>query len=69
MKHLKESQDSWAGSNYAYNQTIVPRNTEIFKVNDPISYKCVDCGFDFFTYTNDEEFCAICGSEDIKKIN
>ena len=68
MKNLKES-DSWAGSNYAYNQTIVPRNTEIFKVNDPISYKCDSCEFEFFTYTKDQDYCTLCGSEDIKQIN
>lgn len=67
MKHLKESQDSWVGSNYAYNHTIVSRNTEIFKVNDPVSYNCNECGFEFFTYTKNEKYCTICGSEDIEQ--
>jgi rRNA maturation endonuclease Nob1 len=68
VKHLKESQDTWAGSNYAYNQTVVTRNAEIFKVNDVVSYHCDSCEFDFFTYDENEEYCTICGSESINKI-
>jgi rRNA maturation endonuclease Nob1 len=67
MKHLRES-DSFAGSNYAYTTAITTNKTDILKVGEPISYNCDDCRFDFFTY-EDEEFCTLCGSQNIKKIN
>jgi len=68
MKHLKES-DSWAGSNYAYTKAITTNKTDILKVGEPVSYNCDSCGFDFFTYNKDEDYCTLCGSEDIKEIN
>lgn len=65
MRYLKTynlfESDSWAGSLYAYNKSIVYNTTEE-KPRETFSFTCGDCGVEFSAFTP-ESICKNCGSE------
>ena len=69
MKYLMSFYESeiYNGAPRHYNN-IHPVNREVLQKVDEYSYNCDDCKFDFVTYDSNQDYCTVCGSENIKSI-
>lgn len=72
MRYLKTydifESDSWAGSLYAYDKSIVPVQSDVMVPRKTFALNCNDCGISFDSFTI-EDICKNCGSENTGPVN
>ena len=75
MKYLKKfnETDSWAGSLYAYNNPIAPKNGNDgfeYPYKKIFSFKCNNCDTEFESFGDEdvEINCVACDSTDVENI-
>ena len=69
MKYLKRFESEIYVGTWQHYNAIKPTNQTIYYENPLFSFECEDCGFEFTTEDKSQNYCSICLSENINKIN